>query len=228
MNVVDYHGCHKGSRIFVLGNGPSLNNVDLHVLDNEITFGVNRIWLHPWFCPTYFVAEARVLFKPKENVMAALNLTVQGAKFISAHCRLFFPKRLPSGCGIVWLNVQSAKTPDFSERCDQIVYSGMNVLFSALQLALYMEAAKVCLLGFDFSQVEGLGQPAEHWYSNELQKGQPVDKSQKAVARRHFELAAKRFPGRIVNATLESQIQCFPKALLSQFLKETRACKSTI
>ncbi|KKN47984.1 hypothetical protein LCGC14_0657420 [marine sediment metagenome] len=227
MSVIDYRGWHKNSRIFVLGNGPSLRNVDLHVLDNEITFGVNRIWLHPWFRPMYFVAEARVLFKPKENVTAALQLAVRGTKFISGRCRSFFPKKLPSNHGITWLNIQTSKDPQFSEHCDQVVWSGMNVVFSALQLAFYMGATKVCFLGFEFSQVEGLGQPAEHWYSNELQRDQPVDRSQRATALRYFAVAAKRFPNRIVNATLESQVQCFPKVPLAQFLKETRTCKST-
>lgn len=34
---------HKGERCFILGNGPSLNNIDLSCLANEITFSVNQL-----------------------------------------------------------------------------------------------------------------------------------------------------------------------------------------
>ena len=36
---------HKGKRAFIIGNGPSLKQTDLSKLKNEITFGMNRIYL---------------------------------------------------------------------------------------------------------------------------------------------------------------------------------------
>jgi hypothetical protein len=36
---------YRGERCFVIGNGPSLNRTALHHLENEFTFGVNRICL---------------------------------------------------------------------------------------------------------------------------------------------------------------------------------------
>src|SRR3990170_3289750 len=48
---------HKGKRAFVIGNGPSLKQTDLSKLKNEITFGMNRIYLaFPYwgFTTTYF------------------------------------------------------------------------------------------------------------------------------------------------------------------------------
>ncbi|MBP8164981.1 MAG: hypothetical protein KAX86_06040, partial [Anaerolineales bacterium] len=36
---------HKGKRAFVIGNGPSLKQTDLSKLKNEITFGMNRIYV---------------------------------------------------------------------------------------------------------------------------------------------------------------------------------------
>lgn len=40
---------HKGERCFILGNGPSLNDIDFGLLENEIVFTVNRLTLHPDF-----------------------------------------------------------------------------------------------------------------------------------------------------------------------------------
>ncbi len=36
---------YKGERIFLIGNGPSLNKTPLELLEDEYTFGVNRIYL---------------------------------------------------------------------------------------------------------------------------------------------------------------------------------------
>ena len=36
---------HRGQRCFIIGNGPSLKNTDLALLENEVTFGLNRIYL---------------------------------------------------------------------------------------------------------------------------------------------------------------------------------------
>jgi len=35
---------HKGERCFIIGNGPSLRNTDISLLEDEITFGVNGIF----------------------------------------------------------------------------------------------------------------------------------------------------------------------------------------
>lgn len=40
---------HKGKRCFILGNGPSLNNIDFKKLSNEIVFTVNQLPEHPLF-----------------------------------------------------------------------------------------------------------------------------------------------------------------------------------
>jgi hypothetical protein len=36
---------HKGKRAFVIANGPSLKQTDMRKLENEFTFGMNRIYL---------------------------------------------------------------------------------------------------------------------------------------------------------------------------------------
>lgn len=44
-----FKNIHRNRRCFVLGNGPSLNKIDFSLLENEITFTVNRLNLHPDF-----------------------------------------------------------------------------------------------------------------------------------------------------------------------------------
>ncbi len=49
---------HKGSRAFVVGNGPSIKRQNLKLLQNEVTFFVNRAFLHKDYAlikPTYHI-----------------------------------------------------------------------------------------------------------------------------------------------------------------------------
>jgi hypothetical protein len=40
-----YKNIHAGKRAIIIGNGPSLKQMDLRPVKNEITFGANRIYL---------------------------------------------------------------------------------------------------------------------------------------------------------------------------------------
>lgn len=77
-----FHNKHKGERCFIIGNGPSLNKLDLSKLDNEITFGVNGIFYKTkemGLRPTYYVVEdSHVML---DNVEAINDYEVKGQKF---------------------------------------------------------------------------------------------------------------------------------------------------
>lgn len=45
----DLKGTHMSERCFILGNGPSLSNLDLSLLKNEVTFSVNQLSRNPHF-----------------------------------------------------------------------------------------------------------------------------------------------------------------------------------
>ena len=46
---IKYKNIHKGERCFILGNGPSINNMDFALLNKEITFTVNQLARNPKF-----------------------------------------------------------------------------------------------------------------------------------------------------------------------------------
>jgi len=59
---------HTGERCFIIGGGPSLLKLDLEPLKNEITFGVNSIFLifdllH--FQPNYYVVEDWLVYEDR-------------------------------------------------------------------------------------------------------------------------------------------------------------------
>ena len=79
--VPRFNGLRPGQRCVIIGNGPSLNRMDLSFLENEITFGLNRIHLlfEKWkFRPTYYVAVNPLVISkalPKFRGLAAPNLS---------------------------------------------------------------------------------------------------------------------------------------------------------
>ena len=55
---------HIGKRCFIIGNGPSLAKTDLSKLENEFTFGLNRIYLlfdELRFSTSYYVCVNRLI-----------------------------------------------------------------------------------------------------------------------------------------------------------------------
>ena len=44
---IKYKNIHASKRCFIIGNGSSLKQMDLSILKNEITFGMNAFWKHP-------------------------------------------------------------------------------------------------------------------------------------------------------------------------------------
>lgn len=64
---------NKMKRLFIMGNGPSLNDIDINILKNEDTFSLNRAYIayKEWdFCPTYYMILDLVLI---QDILQDLN-----------------------------------------------------------------------------------------------------------------------------------------------------------
>ncbi|MFO7997093.1 MAG: hypothetical protein R6U93_08195, partial [Dehalococcoidia bacterium] len=77
---------HEGQRCFIIGNGPSLRNTDLSLLRDEVTFGLNRIYLlfdQIGFPTSYFVSFNNLVIEQCARDIAELPCP----KFINWHYR---------------------------------------------------------------------------------------------------------------------------------------------
>ena len=84
----EFENNHLGQRCFIIGNGPSLNRMDLSPLQNEITFGMNRIYLLfqvLGFQTTYYVSVNRIVIQQCAQDIKSLSIP----KFISWYGRHF-------------------------------------------------------------------------------------------------------------------------------------------
>lgn len=143
-----------GQRCFIIGNGPSLNKIDMTLLKDEVTFGVNAIYLNEekmGFLPTFYVVEDTHVAIDRKTEIDSL----------ASSCRFFgyyFKDKLNDASNIQWLNIipnykAYESFPHFSVDSSRRIWVGGTVSYINLQLAYYMGFSEVYLIGFDHSYV---------------------------------------------------------------------------
>lgn len=138
-----FRGIHAGERIVLVCNGPSLNRMDLAPLRREVVFGLNKLHLgleRFGFYPRYLAAVNDKVIAQSADALRAMTCV----KFISdrsAHL-------LPAGPLTCHLHSTAITTP-FCHDIAISVREGHTVTFVALQIARYMGAAEVVIVGLD-------------------------------------------------------------------------------
>lgn len=145
---------HRGERCFVIGSGPSINQMDLEPLRREITFGFNAFFLvaeRLGFLPTYYLVEDPL---PAEDNASELNRLEGTTKILPWDLRYC----LRPDASTVYVHFDRCYSdhpepgfPRFSPNAARVVFWGGTVAYMALQLAFYMGFEKVYLLGIDLT-----------------------------------------------------------------------------
>ena len=148
--LAQYKDRHKNQRAFIIGNGPSLNRCELGLLKDEITFGVNSIFLNyekMGFHPTYYVVEDVFV---AEDRAEEIN-RYQGPKKFFGNYLKYCIRDDPN---THWLNVRFRYDnypgfPQFSKNALRMLWTGGTVTYLCMQLAYYMGFSALYLIGFD-------------------------------------------------------------------------------
>ncbi len=153
-------GAYAGQRCFIMGNGPSLNKMDLGLLEKDHVWGTNRCYLLfdriSWRPSFYVSVDKRVVPDNREEINA---LPAQ-----LPETRFFFPvifraqQVLASHPQVYWYDeqpvcVDMARLPEgtFTRDASRGVFAGFTVTVSALQLAVYLGFNPIYLIGCDTS-----------------------------------------------------------------------------
>ena len=153
--LLDLRDTHRGERVFILGNGPSLNDLDLTLLKDEYTFAVNGIFLNRdkmGFDPTYYVVEDTFVAEDRaERINRYHGPKHQFFGNYLDYCIDDKPEN-------VWLNVRLdyrdyPNFPHFSTNAAREVWVGGSVTYICLQLAYWMGFSEVYMIGFDHNYV---------------------------------------------------------------------------
>jgi len=213
-----YQDAHKGQRCVIIGNGPSLRITDVSKIRDEITFGMNRIYLAfpDWgFQTSYFVSINDLVIEQCAEEIRSLSMP----KFLSWHSRRFIQPTED----MMFLHT-TYYHPTFAQDVRRRVWEGATVTYVALQLAFYMGFEQVILIGVDHSfkakgdpnkTIISEGDDESHFDPRYFGKGfrwqlPDLETSEMAyrLARQQFEQAGRQ----VLDATIGGQLTVFPKA----------------
>lgn len=224
--ILSWKDAYKGRRGFLIGNGPSLNKLDLTKLKDEITIGVNSIYLNyekMGFLPNHYVIEDRFV---AEDRAEEVNKMKGPQKWFGNYLNYCL-----KGDDVNWINVRMRydmhkNFPFFSEDIARQAWTGGSVTYICMQLAYYLGIEKLYLIGFDHhyvipddAKVEGLDITSEsddpnHFHPDYFGKGYRwhdpmVDRMEIGYKKAGFFF--ERNGREILNATAGGKLECFER-----------------
>lgn len=143
----EFEDRHKGERCFIVGNGPSLNNIDMTLLKDEITFGSNQCYrgYDKWgFQFTYWGIEDRLQIEEYQEEYEQ-NVPENSIKFYPFEYLPFL--NFKNFCPINH-RYGVANFPQFSGSSD-FSYLGGSVTYMLMQVAVVMGFKEIYLVGMD-------------------------------------------------------------------------------
>ena len=217
-NLINIRNQHRGKRCFIIGNGPSLRQMDLSLLKDEITFGLNRIYLlfpEMGFTTTYLVSVNDLVLEQCAAEIRKLEMP----KFITWRARRW----LANDPHTIFVDTDYTGPEYFATDATSRIFEGFTVTFVALQLAYHMGFNEVILVGVDHNfTTKGLanttiisdGDDPNHFASNYFGKGfkwQLPDLEGSERAYRLAKDAYEKVGKRIIDATIGGKLTIFPK-----------------
>jgi hypothetical protein len=151
-------GVYTGQRCFIMGNGPSLNMMNLGLFGNDVVWGSNRCYLlfdRIQWRPKFYVAVDNRVVPDNANEINELSQNMKDTLF-------FFPLEfrnnltINSAPNVYWydeiiLSENNLPYSMFSTNPSDFVYSVRTVSIAMLQLAVYLGFNPIYLIGCDTS-----------------------------------------------------------------------------
>ena len=208
---------HIGERCFIIGNGPSLKQTDLSLLRDEVTFGMNRIYLifpELGFPTTYYLSVNSLVIEQCSADIQALPIP----KFLSWRSRKFMQPTQDT----IFLHT-TYTGPGFARDAGGRLWEGATVTYVALQLAFHMGFQQAILIGVDHNfstqgkpntTVVSKGDDPDHFHAAYFGRGfrwqlPDLDTSEQGyeMAHRAYQQAGRQ----VLDATIGGKLDIFPK-----------------
>ena len=154
----DLKNTHEGERCFIVATGPSLTYEDLHAIKDEYSFGMNSCVLAlektDWIPSLYGIQDEYVYLKVKEVLMQEAKIRLKDKILVADTMAKLCPEtaifhQFPHTFMDHKYDHKKTGIVRFSQDCDIIVYDGYSILFSLMQIAVYMGFKEIYLLGCD-------------------------------------------------------------------------------
>ncbi len=240
IDMARFAGIHAGERVVIIGNGPSLNDLDLSLLAGTHTIGVNGIFYAADRLPgplSYYVVEDTMVVRDNLEEIKAYEA---GHRFFPSIYREMIGESDTTTFFMMNRGFYAAESPAFcvprfSTNPAQRLYAGQSVTAMNLQLAYFMGFTEVILIGMDFSysvpessQIDGvlitsMEDDPNHFHPDYFGKGK-VWKDPKldrvlanyALAKQMYEADGRR----IINATPGGNLDLFDRVPFEELFSQ--------
>lgn len=222
-SLLKFKDIHKGKRVFIIANGPSIKHMDLSFLKNEYTICMNRFYMlfdRLDFTPNYLVCIEDLVLTQFSNDFN--QLAMDG---------VFVNWRLNNKIASHYLKESFSVMPFFQNDLTKPTHFGGTVTFACLQLADFMGFEEIVLIGLDHSfkekgtankvEVRKYEEDESHFDPNYFPKGTKwrlpdLEKSEMSylIARKNLETKGTT----VVDATFEGKCKIFKKVNLSELI----------
>lgn len=235
---------YKGKRIFILGNGPSLNETPLFLLKEEFTMCFNRFNLMfdrlDWKPSFYVVADDLVVKDMYKEINKEILPHVQLAFFPDLHpSNVNFKKLIEARDNVHWIYT------DIPEFRSDLPNCGINktVVNAGIQIAAYLGFTEIYLLGVDVSFTEqkvvkinsrnweAADNDPNHFDPRYFEKGRKYHNPTTSEMIEKFQEAKEYFDPKgvkIFNAGVKGKLEVFPRIALESVLKTDEAAQEQL
>lgn len=207
--VERYTGLHRGQRCVIVDSDANLDGMDLSLLSDEVTFGVDQVGLGAGvqgLSITYYVSVSPPVLEQSGQEIAELTcpkfVSVAGYPHVKADETLMFLGWKP-----YW---------EFSEDASRGVCQDHSSAYAAMQIAFYMGFGEVVFVGGESRSCEGGADP--------VLRGGPyvapgvARRDTSEIAFRMAQVCFDRSGRRVLDATLNGNLSVFPKVDYAQHL----------
>jgi hypothetical protein len=166
--IIKLKNMYKGKRIFIIGGGPSINNMDLSLLNNEYTIVVNRGFL---------LKDKGLKHATMYGISDENSITEYGNKIDPSYADLFCSFRsvaFPFKANTVQFpavkhirKVRNMMDGEFQLNAVEPLAGSFTVVLYMLQVAVWMGFKEIYFIGIDnnFGSKKNL-----HWYKDSTQE----------------------------------------------------------
>lgn len=236
-------GKYAGKRIFILGNGPSLNQMPLYLLKNEYTMCFNRFPLmyeRVNWKPNFYAVTDDLLLRDMGDEINKTTEDVDYSFFPDLHpSNLNVKKVIKQRKNVMWLHVDK---PEFS---DHLPACGINktVVNAGIQIAAWMGFSEIYLLGVDMTfgdqkikkgnsrNWQAQGDDPNHFDPRYFNAGRKYHNPMVGEMLEKFEKCKEFFEPRgvnIYNAGFGGKLEAFERKDFDELLNMTDSQKETL
>jgi len=220
-HLLKYRNKHEGERVFLVGNGPSLNETNLDLIANEHAIAMNRISLlysETAWRPSYYIYASDNVRNDEwgEDWQRSVNTAVSEAETTSfVWTRYADILENPSNLELLETVTEcpTASEGTFSTNAAQWISKTGTSMNIALQLAYYMGFDQIFFIGCDmnWSSTSGTESDPNH-FDDEYSAWIPDGEAERRRMRRTYQHANRFFESQteLHNATRETYLDVYP------------------